>query len=44
MSAGSSSGVAESDVLRAAEADYREQVRRDLPRNFTAHLFHGLFG
>jgi len=42
--AGSSNGVAESDVLRAAEADYREQVRRDLPRNFTAHLFHGLFG
>lgn len=44
MSAGSSSGVAKPEVLRAAEADYREQVRRDLPRNFIAHLFHGLFG
>ena len=44
MSAGSSSGVAKPEVLRAAEADYREQVRRDLPRNFIAHLCHGLFG
>jgi MFS family permease len=26
----------------AAEAEFRRQVDRDLPRNFTAHLIHGL--
>jgi len=30
--------------LRRAEAAYDVQVRTDLPRNFVAHLFHGLFG
>ena len=30
--------------LAAAESAYQEQVRRDLPRNFTAHLCHGLLG
>jgi MFS family permease len=30
--------------LAGAEAAYEEQVRRDLRRNFTAHLFHGLLG
>ena len=28
----------------AAEEAYRAQVQRDLPRNFAAHLVHGLFG
>jgi MFS family permease len=30
--------------LAAAEAAYQEQVREDLPRNFGAHLAHGLLG
>ena len=28
----------------AAEEEFRRQVERDLPRNFTAHLIHGLLG
>ncbi len=31
-------------ALEQAEADYEIQVRANLPRNFTAHLFHGLLG
>ena len=30
--------------LAEREALYRAQVERDLPRNFAAHLFHGLLG
>ena len=29
---------------RSAEQEFRAQVDRDLPRNFTAHLIHGLLG
>jgi MFS family permease len=36
------SGAAVSDD--AGEAAYRDRVRRDLRRNYTAHLIHGLLG
>lgn len=32
------------DPERAAEEEFRRQVDRHLPRNFTAHLVHGLLG
>ncbi|MCP5044770.1 MAG: MFS transporter [bacterium] len=32
------------DPDRESEAAYMEQVHRDLPRNFTAHVLHGLLG
>jgi MFS family permease len=32
------------DAERAAEAEFRREVDRHLPRNFTAHLIHGLLG
>ena len=28
----------------ASEADYQAQIAKDLPRNYAAHLIHGLFG
>jgi MFS family permease len=31
-------------VVAAREAEFEELVRRDLRRNYIAHLFHGLFG
>ncbi len=31
-------------AARAAEVDYQAQVLRDLPRNYTANLIHGLLG
>ncbi|MBT4519034.1 MAG: MFS transporter, partial [Halieaceae bacterium] len=35
-----------SEPLSQADAEhlYREQVKRDLPRNFSAHLIHGMLG
>lgn len=36
--------TAELGISDSAEAVYRAQVRRDLRRNFIAHLGHGLFG
>jgi len=32
------------EALRAAEEAYEKQVWRDLPRNYAAHLVHGLLG
>jgi len=34
----------ESTELKAAELQYTRQVKKDLPRNFIAHLMHGMFG
>ncbi len=44
MSAEPAIAAAEPGPVGSAEDAYQEQVRRDLRRNFTAHLCHGLFG
>ncbi len=42
MSDASPGGAAE--ATRGSEAEYQAEVRRNLPRNFTAHILHGLLG
>jgi MFS family permease len=32
------------EAAAGSEADYQAEVRRNLPRNYAAHLFHGLLG
>ncbi len=44
MSAEPAIAAAEPGPVGSAEDAYQEQVRRDLRRNFTAHLCHGLLG
>jgi MFS family permease len=36
--------VDSAEALRSDEEAFQQQVRRDLPRNFAAHLAHGLLG